>query len=580
MDDTLLAIHSNPDTYEIGLAWSAYYTTIMTTNRYNVKTDSRLNTKAVGDGIVNDHAAIQSAMNLAGSNGGGVVYLPAGTYKCEDSGFVGLDIPTNIVLQGAGKTSTIVTYGTGPRVEKFTGSYQKLTIGICDLTMKCIDTSGAYAAGLFDQVKNIFFKNVRWELQRGARLEVINCKKVAIINCEFFQRDNPNYHGPTTTTNCEYLTIKGTTLTFVTTGINTIGSSKCFIEGNTLIRDISIPMPAGSIVHLMTCDFMPKALIANNKFLLANGPIPRGANGLELNNDGETIISEGGGAVIPDLDYGQVTSATISTLTNDSKNWPVTFNRKPMVAIIKGKGAGQVRKIVSRTNTTLTLDTTWDIVPDNTSSYSIFNWALEQVAFVNNEIQDQQRGIYMYHNAMHHVDIIENKLIDSGAINIEPIQQIRSNGVHQFIPVYNIEIVGNYVDGANDPYNGVSIGVNSIQFGVFQSWGTICTNLRISRNTLIGAVPNKDVTQHRQFPSGYHAYALLQASFYQDDGVPVILGTILCDNTAKDLKKAIFINSGSYHTSVSRTIQINSPDLIDNQLLPGTNHGGVSIVTL
>jgi hypothetical protein len=330
----------------------------------------------------------------------------------------------------------------------------------------------------------------------------------------------------------------------------------------------------------MTNDFMPKALVANNKFLLANGPIPRGADGLELNNDGETIISEGGGGVIPDLDYGQVTSATINTLTNTTKNWPVTVNRKPIVAIIKGKGAGQVRKIVSRTTTTLTLDTAWDIIPDATSSYSIFNWALEQVAFVNNEIRDQQRGIYMYHNAMHHVDIIENKLIDSGAINVEPVQQIRSDGIHQFIPVYNVEIVGNYVDGAKDPYNGVSIGVNSIQSGVFQSWGTICTNLRISRNTLVGAIPNKNVTQHWQFPSGYHAYTLLQASFYQDDGVPVILGTILCDNTAKDLKKAIFINSGSYHTSISRTIQINSPDLIENQILAGANHGGVGIVTL
>ncbi len=39
---------------------------------------------AVGDGVVDDTAAIQSALNAAATAGGNVVQIPAGTYKCTD----------------------------------------------------------------------------------------------------------------------------------------------------------------------------------------------------------------------------------------------------------------------------------------------------------------------------------------------------------------------------------------------------------------------------------------------------------------------------------------------------------------
>ncbi len=48
---------------------------------YTIKTDPRLSLKATGDGHANDRAAIQAAIDRAQADGGGVVYLPAGTYK-------------------------------------------------------------------------------------------------------------------------------------------------------------------------------------------------------------------------------------------------------------------------------------------------------------------------------------------------------------------------------------------------------------------------------------------------------------------------------------------------------------------
>lgn len=579
----LTALAPTTDVFGLGVAWHANFTRVMAGNIYNAKTDSRLavDSKVAGDGATNDLPRIMKILNKASADGGGVVYLPAGTYLCEGGGFVGLDMPPNVILRGAGKGVTILKYGSGSSISKFVYfDSGKRNSGICDLSIENQDTSGSFGSGLIGG-QNVFLKNVSWKMQKGEWLEYLNVKKVLILNCDFFQGANALIHGPTTTTNCEYVTIKGSKFTFVTGGINTTESSKCFIEDNELTRDIALGKIEGSILHLMINEFTTSAYIANNRFRLANGPIPRDANGIPITNDGESIIAEGGGGALLDVDHGQVSSATATTLSDTNKNWSTSFERQPVIAIIKGRGSGQVTKIRSRTATTLTLATAWKIVPDNTSSYSIFNFGLENVAYVNNDIRDQQRGITLYHCAMHHIDIVGNRLINAGAIDITTIQNIRPDGVRHFTPVYNIEVINNYVDGENDPYNGVSIGIQAIQHITAQSWGTVSTNLRITHNTLVGAIPNKNVIQDESFPTGYHAYTVFHSggTNYQDEWVPMILGTIVADNTAKNCERSVILNTASYHTSVSRMKQLNAPILIDNQVLPGTKHGGVGIAT-
>lgn len=60
---------------------------------------------AVGNGIADDTAAIQLAINAVAAAGGGVVYFPAGTYKTT----LTLNVNTSSVyLQGQGKTNTTI----------------------------------------------------------------------------------------------------------------------------------------------------------------------------------------------------------------------------------------------------------------------------------------------------------------------------------------------------------------------------------------------------------------------------------------------------------------------------------------
>ncbi len=65
---------------------------------YNVKAYG-----AVGDGVANDHVAIQAALTAAGAAEGGVVFVPAGTYLVG----VAVNIPSNVTLTGTGMMSVL-----------------------------------------------------------------------------------------------------------------------------------------------------------------------------------------------------------------------------------------------------------------------------------------------------------------------------------------------------------------------------------------------------------------------------------------------------------------------------------------
>ena len=71
---------------------------------------------AVGDGVVDDHAAIQAALNVAATSNAAVcVFMPQGVYSIGTST---LTIPSRVTLEGAGIGSTFVNYsGSGTAID-------------------------------------------------------------------------------------------------------------------------------------------------------------------------------------------------------------------------------------------------------------------------------------------------------------------------------------------------------------------------------------------------------------------------------------------------------------------------------
>ena len=86
---------------------------------------------------------------------------------------------------------------------------------------------------------------------------------------------------------------------------------------------------------------------------------------------GEVLREELRRALEVAVDTGNVTSASSNTLTDSSKNWPTDQWKDYIVEIVSGTGAGQVRRIVSNTKDTLTVEPDWTTVPDSTSRYAI-----------------------------------------------------------------------------------------------------------------------------------------------------------------------------------------------------------------
>src|SRR5213596_2066607 len=73
---------------------------------------------AVGNGVANDAGAIQLALDAAAVAGGGIVYLPCGTYLLQATLLIG----DNVTLQGAGFCSVLKRDATLSSDPSFIGS--------------------------------------------------------------------------------------------------------------------------------------------------------------------------------------------------------------------------------------------------------------------------------------------------------------------------------------------------------------------------------------------------------------------------------------------------------------------------
>jgi len=89
------------------------------------------------------------------------------------------------------------------------------------------------------------------------------------------------------------------------------------------------------------------------------------------------VLSDADAAALAKRDSGAPEAVGLNTLTDLDKAWANNEWRGYIVNITQGTGSGQVRRIVSNTAQTLTLNSNWATTPDATSRYRIspgFNW--------------------------------------------------------------------------------------------------------------------------------------------------------------------------------------------------------------
>ncbi|TPG63711.1 T9SS C-terminal target domain-containing protein [Hymenobacter nivis] len=570
VDFPIKAVDGGADYFNLGVGWAGklnFYA-----NVYNVQTDGRLSQKARGDGSTNDQQAVQAAMDRAAADGGGVVYLPAGTYKFAHGGGAGLLMRNRVVVRGAGKDQTIIKFGYGNVSPDRWGVIWNNTqqAGLADLSIINVNDSGQYIQNMTGVGTEIFMQRVRFDMNTGDWLWLANSNKLVIANSDFTQGvdDKAGYHGPIQLSGCSNFVLSNNNFTFAVYGLNMGSVHEGVLENNRVYRDGSARYPTSLTNHVLILDFAQNVALLNNQISVIKGPA-------QNSNDGEAIIAEGGGSggTRIDEDAGTVSAAGGNTLQDNNKNWGA-FRQQPVVAIVSGNGMGQWRTITSRSGNRLTLDRAWDVTPSAGSHYAIFNWGARNWLVKGNTLVGHRRGITFYQNATLQVAVVGNTLTNSGSIDFMPYQG--NNGYQMFTPMYNNQIVGNNVANT-DGSNGVFIGGHVTQSHQTQTFGTSMINLDVRNNTLTAHSPNVPAVVDDNFPEGYLNYLTFQENGgrYVDEKIPALLGSVFQNNTAINCDNALYINSGSYGTLVCNTNLVNTPNLLQDNRIIGLTHTSV-----
>jgi Pectate lyase superfamily protein len=554
---------SGPDTFKLGVPWAADLT--FGNNVYDVRSDPRLKIHAVADGDNNDQPAIQNAIEVASTAGGGVVYLPAGTYKMQNLSGPLMKFANNVVLQGASQDKTTINYGYGKPGPDFIVAmfFRASKCGLCDLSIQNLNQNDAWLdtrtiANGGGNANQLFLARVTANIQNGFRID-LEGDRILVENC-----DLTSVYTLLFMSQCTNSRVANNTLTQkLGVHLDLTLSNRCIVENNTFSLNANNgQIVTGNVRHGMAIGFAHNLAIIRNDWSIFNGwPA--------YNNDGESILSEGGAGNRIGEETGTVTNAN-GTSVNLSKS--VGYVAGTVIAIINGAGTGQWRTITARQGCTLAIDSPWAVLPDNTSNYSIFVWSDQNTTIAGNTFTNWLRGIWIYQGSTVDTQITDNHFNTMDGIFIEPCQNI-NNGNGQFNPVWNTVVDNNtLISGLPDRSSSTQkrdSAATYINFtGDLQQTtkliGTMCLNNQVFGNTLTGSGATFFENDPAQ-TEGYCNYLRVEAPHYDDQSIPAMLGTIFQWNTADSCgAQAYLLNGGDYQTTIDNNTNRNLPELIQD----------------
>lgn len=422
------------DPFSLGVPWGCDYASFassvidVTASPYN----------ADNTGGLDATPAIQSAIDAANSAGGGVVYLPAGTYKVATFGGTGggvaLTLKSNVVLQGAGASTTSLVFSAPSTVSATCGMIQAAagatTMGIMDLTLTnastvtgsgydyFISTSGAANAKLFVLRATL---DGAYYATGGIRLAVdatATNGRFLVSNCTLknLRRDGRTISLKdfgTGANNCRYVDLTHNTIPNFNIGLQ-LGGSNVIYEANTLTFDGDYyNYIVGTLGQTQSDSGQqnrinlsgPCNVVLNNTFNHAGAAfVPQ--------NDGENMLAEDSGPASPAVAKGTVSSGTSTTLTDSTKSWTANAYVGFNLLLVDGPGTGEWRTVTGNAGTTLTVDSPWNVVPGSTNKYILVRFNVPHLLIDGNTITDKEHTTLLYQGAFD-VAVVNNTSTNS-----------------------------------------------------------------------------------------------------------------------------------------------------------------------
>ncbi|TLD70829.1 hypothetical protein FEM03_11010 [Phragmitibacter flavus] len=393
------------DLFGLGVPWGSDFAKMLG-RVINVK---GIGFNAVGNGVADDRAAIQKAIDTASAMGGGVVYLPSGVYAIGVTSSGGVDynlvMKSNVVLMGEGMTrSTLVTTGGG------SGLHAGLvyvppghtTLGFYNLTMrggpKCSMVVNYFAA------IRAFIAGCRLENHGGQGTRSIAWREGAqtvLKDSQFvstqMKSDAAYFVGQND------LIVKNCYFEYHDGRIRFTLGERVQVESCTIARSVEtdgLETPTyGGLVSPVD-DF---SLLSTSFIKLGNGLIPRA-------NDGESVLCE-----YPSEHYalGSATAGGVDLLSDSSAAWKSGGLVGLEVMIIKGPGAGQRRTISGNTGNSLTVSQAWDVPPVAGKSYYNVTNRCKRHMIKTCMFNGMPSGIWYYRTPIDDLVISGNQFVDT-----------------------------------------------------------------------------------------------------------------------------------------------------------------------
>jgi hypothetical protein len=535
---TLTARTSASDPFNLGVPWGADFASIAT-NVYNIKTDSRLSIHAVGDGVTNDTAAIQNAINTATSAGGGVVYFPAGTYEVygpTGNDGDGVQMWSNVVLEGVSATQSTLqvvnetAYGFGFR------GHGLSHVGFVNIGFDNSTTGCAYGFQL-DVCSEVFAINTQYQAEVGKDCVFTSDSNVLVQNSTFITDDSTTGAAEQVwlTSNIDQV-FKNNTVSWYFSRVRTgLDSTRSLIEANNLTRNAinnSVRVESGGF-----------DVSESDSTVVLNNVITKGGTGpLTQNDDGETIMAQNDSS--PNRATGTATGSTSTTLIDTTRDW--TFNyaysdtgggQLYYVAIVKGPGTGQIRQVIGNTTTSLTVATPWAVLPTSASNYTLTHVHLIHSLIKGNSLTQNTQGIELYKDALDDVTITGNTLTDNGSIWVD------GAGGNVFTVHMDTTVIGNNVSNTLNWYTETGSYAQIFTDGGGGGFGTSVFGTEFRKNTITAPIPNRGTGLQEE---GYLA-TLWGAS---DPALVGMLGVIFDGNKAVNTTNAYQLNTWDYNTTI------------------------------
>jgi hypothetical protein len=529
-----IAPQQSGNPFNLPVAWASAFAPVAQV-MVNAATDPRLTAKAACNGINDDAPAIQQALILAQRLGGGIVQLPSGTCRTAAS----LQLFSKVVLQGSGKNQTTLRYESDTPIY---AANLDLT-GVRHLSF--VNSGSATAAPSFRDSRRIVVQSVRFDLKTSRQLYFYRMRNAAVVDSDFTHSTGIGNHGPAYFGANQGLHFHGNTIVFASgVGGNFDQVSDGYVAGNTWTLNGDL-VADGRMVHTVTVNFAQRIALLGNRMTVTGSPVE-----MSLNSS-EAILTEGGGEAKAES-VGSVHSAT--TLTLFDPNMTLRLGPLPAgvipsnltVAIVAGRGAGQMRSVKAVANGALEIDAPWASVPDSSSRYALMVPGLQYSLVKNNHISNHPRGIYLYSTSVRDVAIVGNTLVESGGVLVRAFQSVSRQ---MFSPIYGLQIEQNRLSNSSQRYLSF---LSVLSENMDEHWlGISHIGVEIRSNQLTANLVNQTTSYNGAAGvEGLMTQANSPASTYFKPDAPRLLGTLIEANSCERCTVGLRLGTGAIGTVV------------------------------